>query len=240
MDAGSDKSLQTVDAGGHAGGAETVVDVDNGDVGGATVEHPEECGDAAEAGAVADAGGNGDDRHGDEAADDAGKRAFHSGNTNNHARLRQLFSMLEQAVNPGDANVVQMLGAVAHHAGRQERLFRDGNVARPGGNHEDRSLCPKSLRQNLAAARGDDRPWQNRDPQMANASGARWLCPERARRFSRIPEFSAIQADSYSPAAVNSIIAEDHCLSLTCPNAAARLILPARKTCLTLKNRLSP
>src|SRR6266516_2172071 len=97
----------SVDAGGHAGGAEAVVDVDDGDVGGATVEHAEESGDAAEACAIADAGGNGDDRHGDEAADDAGKGAFHSGNTNNHARLRQFFSMLEQAVNPGDANVVQ-------------------------------------------------------------------------------------------------------------------------------------
>src|SRR6266550_1790623 len=235
MDAGSDKSLQTVEAGGHAGGAKAVVDVDNGDVGGATVEHPEERGDATEAGAVADAGGNGDDRHGDEAADDAGKRAFHSGNTNNHARLRQLFSMLEQAVNPGDANVVQMLGAVAHHAGRQQRFFRYRNVARPGGNHEDRSFSG-----NFLDALDDDPPWQSRDLQTANASGARWLCPERARRFSRIPEFSAIQADSYSPAAVNSIIAERHCLSLTCPNAAARLILPARKTCLTLKNRLSP
>src|SRR5580704_3156624 len=100
--------LQAVNARGDAGGSETVVDVDDGDVGGATVEHAEERGDASEAGAIADAGGDGDDRHGDEAADDAGKRAFHSGNTNNYAGLRQFFSMVEQAVNPGDANVVQM------------------------------------------------------------------------------------------------------------------------------------
>src|SRR5205807_5022030 len=86
-----------------------------------------------------------DDRYRDEAADDAGKRAFHSGNTNNHARLRQFFSMLEQAVNPGDANVVQMLGAVAHHTGREKRLFGDGDVAGPGGNHEDRSFSGNFL-----------------------------------------------------------------------------------------------
>jgi hypothetical protein len=53
--------------------------------------------------------------------------------------------MLEQAVNPGDADVVQMLGAVAHHAGRQERLFRDGNVARAGRYHEDRSFSGNFL-----------------------------------------------------------------------------------------------
>src|SRR5258708_8056356 len=114
MDDGSGQSLQTVDAGGDAGGAETVVDVDDGDVGGATIEHPEERGDAAEACAVADARGNSNDRRGDEAADDAGKRAFHSGNTNNHAGLRQFFSSLDQAVNPSNTDVVQMLGAVAH------------------------------------------------------------------------------------------------------------------------------
>src|SRR5258708_6359263 len=89
-----------------------------------------------------DAGG---DAGGAEAADDAGKSAFHSGNTNNHARLRQFFSMLEQSVNPGDADVVQMLGAVAHYAGCEERLFCDGDVARPCGNDEDRSLSGNFL-----------------------------------------------------------------------------------------------
>jgi hypothetical protein len=73
---------EAVDAGGDAGGAETVVDIDDGDVGGATVEHAEERGDAAEAGAVADAGGDGNDRRGDEATDDAGQRAFHSSDAN--------------------------------------------------------------------------------------------------------------------------------------------------------------
>src|SRR5258706_1732293 len=88
-------------------------------------------------------------------------------------------------------------------------------------------LFREQLRQNLAAARGDDPTWRSRDLQMADASGARWPCLERVRRLSQIPEFSAMQIDSYTPAAANSIIAEDDCLSLTCYKAAARLILPA-------------
>src|SRR5207249_3375483 len=99
-------------------------------------------------------------------------------------------------------------------------------------------LFLEPLRQNPVAMRGDDPPWQSQDLQMADASGARWPCPERVRPPSRIPEFSAIQLDSYSPAAANSIIAEDDCLCLTCRNAAARLILPANKIWRTYKNRL--
>ena len=48
-------------------------------------------------------------------------------------------------MNPGDTDIVQMLGAVAHHAGRQERFFRYRNVAGPGGNHEDRSFSGNFL-----------------------------------------------------------------------------------------------
>jgi len=132
--------LQAVNARGDAGGSETVVDVDDGDVGGATIEHAEERGDAAEAGAVADAGGNSDHRHGNEATDDAGQRAFHSGNTNNDAGVREFFTMVEEAVNPGDTDIVEMLGAVAHHAGGEERFLGDGHVAGSGGNEENHSF----------------------------------------------------------------------------------------------------
>src|SRR6267378_2791660 len=91
-------------------------------------------------------------------------------------------------------------------------------------------LFRERLRQNPAAACGDDLLWQSRDLRMAGALGARWPCPEQAYRLSRIPEFSAVRFDSCSPAAANSIIAEDDYLCLTCRNTAARLILSARKT----------
>ena len=57
-------------------------------------------------------------------------------------------------------------------------------------------LCRKSLRRSPGAARGDDPLSQSPDPRRADASGARWRWRERARRTSRIPEVSAIQADS--------------------------------------------
>ncbi len=82
------KCSQAVDAGGDAGGAEAVVDIHDGDVRGAGIQHTQQRGDAAEAGAVADAGGNGDHRRTDKAADNARQRAFHARHTNNDARLR--------------------------------------------------------------------------------------------------------------------------------------------------------
>src|SRR6266576_1751325 len=114
-----------VDAGGDAGSAEAVVDVDDGDVGGAGIEHAEERGYAAEARAVADAGWHGNHRRGDETANDAGKGAFHSRNANDDAGLRELaFAVLEQAMNPGDADVVELIDTVAHHVRREKRFFR--------------------------------------------------------------------------------------------------------------------
>ena len=42
-----------------------------------------------------------------------------------------------QIMNAGDADVVEMLGAVAHHAGGEERFLGHGNVAGPGRNYQD-------------------------------------------------------------------------------------------------------
>src|SRR5207249_6639522 len=115
--------------------AETVVDVDDGNVGSAGIEHAEERRHAAETGAVADAGGNGNDWYGHEPRDDTGQGAFQSGHTNNHARLGQFLAVLEEAMNAGDANIVEMLGAVARHARGEERFLGHGNDAGPGRNY---------------------------------------------------------------------------------------------------------
>src|SRR5690349_20966110 len=109
--------LDAVDAGGDTGGAETVVDVDDRDVGGAGIEHAEQRGDTTEAGSVTDAGRHGNDWGGDQATDHARKGAFHSGNANDDAGLGEFaFAMLEQAMNAGDTDVVELIDAVAHHA----------------------------------------------------------------------------------------------------------------------------
>ena len=134
--------LEAVDAGGDAGGAKPVVDVDDGNIRSAGIEHAQERRDPAETGAIADASRHGNDRCGDEATNDAGKRAFHSRNANNDASLRQLaFAMPEQAVNASDANVVELIYPVAHHARGEKGFFGDGNVAGTGGNDKDQALA---------------------------------------------------------------------------------------------------
>ena len=48
--------------------------------------------------------------------------------------------MIEEAVNAGDANVVEVLGAITHHSGGEQGFFGDGDVAGASGNDEDSSL----------------------------------------------------------------------------------------------------
>jgi len=49
--------------------------------------------------------------------------------------------MLEQAVDTGDADVVNGFGAIAHGAGAEEGFFGDGNIAGAGGDDGDGSFA---------------------------------------------------------------------------------------------------
>lgn len=71
--------FDVVNHAGLVGGAESVIDVDDADAGGAAVEHGQEGGESAEGGAVSDAGGDGDDGAVGQTGDDAGQGAFHAG-----------------------------------------------------------------------------------------------------------------------------------------------------------------
>jgi len=50
--------------------------------------------------------------------------------------------MLEQAMNASNADIVERIGAIAHHARGEQSLFGDRNVAGTGGNDQDGSLPP--------------------------------------------------------------------------------------------------
>lgn len=142
MDDGSRQALEAVDAGGDAGGSKAVVNVDDGDVGSAGIEHAEKRGNPTEAGAVADAGGHGNHRSGDQAADHAWERTFHARNANDDAGLGEFaFTMLKQAMNAGDTDVVELIDAVAHHTRGEQGFFRDWDVASPGGNDENQAFA---------------------------------------------------------------------------------------------------
>ena len=91
--------------------------------------------------AIADAGRHGDHRHSHQSSDDAGQRAFHPGAHNDHACLGQHIAAGQQAMNAGDADVVDMLDVVAHDLRRDHRFLRDGNVAGAGGDDDDLALC---------------------------------------------------------------------------------------------------
>ena len=74
-----------VDPAGDEACAETVIDVDYTDAAGAAIEHTEQGGEAAEAGAVADTGGHGNDGSFDQSADHTWEGTFHPGNHDHDA-----------------------------------------------------------------------------------------------------------------------------------------------------------
>ena len=95
----------------------------------------------AETGAVPDARRHGDDRHAHEAADDARQRPFHAGDDDDDARGGQAGVLGEEPMESCDADVVEPIDDVAHQLGRDRRLFRDRQVGRASGGHDDRAAA---------------------------------------------------------------------------------------------------
>jgi hypothetical protein len=135
------KNLEAVDEAGDVAGAEAVVDIDDGDVAGATVEHAEQGGEAVEAGAIADAGGDGDDGAGYKAADGAGERPFHAGADDDDAGLGEALAIVHEAMDAGDPDIVDGIDGIAHDFGGKLGLFGDGHVAGAGADDGDGALA---------------------------------------------------------------------------------------------------
>lgn len=121
----------------HAGdvaGFEAGVDVDDTNIGGAGVEHSKERGDAAKAGAIADAGGDGDDGTGDMSADDAGERSFHTGDHDNGVGFSNAVEFSEQPLWTGDADIDDQIGVRPHPIRRFANFLGNRQVTGSGGN----------------------------------------------------------------------------------------------------------
>src|SRR5262245_48471000 len=88
------RGLKPIDQAGHNGSAKAIIDVDDGHVGRATIEHAEQGGDAVKACAVADACRNGDYRYGDESSDHTRECAFHSRRDYKNSGTIQLFAAI--------------------------------------------------------------------------------------------------------------------------------------------------
>src|SRR5439155_5133854 len=97
----------------RGGCAQAIIDVDDGQAGGAAIQHREQSGKTAKAGSISDAGRNSDDTAIDESSDDARQRPFHSRNYNYHISIFQIVCMLEQAMDARDTNVVKRARSVA-------------------------------------------------------------------------------------------------------------------------------
>ena len=121
-----------IDLAGGVGGAKAVVDVHHSDTTAATIEHAQQRGQPAEICAIAHAGGDGDDRLGNEARDHARQRAFHSGHDHNHVGLLDGFETTEQSMQPGDPNVINPLHIVAHDFRSDDGFFGHGQIAGSG------------------------------------------------------------------------------------------------------------
>ena len=126
-----------IDQGRDGCGPESVVDIHDRDARGAAVQHPQEGGNAAEAGAVADAGRHGDHRHADQAGDDARQRPFHSGDDDDDARRREARPLAEQAMQPGHADVVEPRHIVSHQLGRTGSFLGHRQIGRAGRRDHD-------------------------------------------------------------------------------------------------------
>jgi len=132
--------LAAVDEAGDKSSPKTVVNVNDGDVGRAGIEHSEQRRDAVETGSIADAGRDGDDRHPDQSTDDGGEGAFHPGDTDDDpGRLKKL-ATAEDPVNPRDADVEEAFEAIAHQFDGQRRLIGDWDIGRSRGDNGDQAV----------------------------------------------------------------------------------------------------
>src|SRR5450755_17104 len=104
---------QAINCAGYATGSEPVVDVDDRDVRGATVQHPEERGQSSKTCAVTCTCRHSNHRYSDEAGDNTRKRALHSGDANNNARGGKIAPVCQQTMDTCDAYVEQSFHSIA-------------------------------------------------------------------------------------------------------------------------------
>ena len=122
---------------GEEGGAEAVVDVDDGDAGGAGGEHGIEGGFAMTGGAVASRGGHGDEGAGEKSAEHAGERAFHAGDSDDGGRFAEGVEMGENAVDASHPNVGDLDAGVSEELESEGGFVGNGKVGGSGGDDGD-------------------------------------------------------------------------------------------------------
>ena len=107
----------------------------------AGVEHRQQRGDAAERGAVADAGRHRDERDADQPADHGGQRALHAGDDDQAVGLLEPVADAEQPVEAGHADVGDHVDPGPVDPRGQRRLGGDRGVGGAGADDGDRAAA---------------------------------------------------------------------------------------------------
>ena len=97
----------------RVGGTEAVIDIDNGDPGGARVEHSKKGSNSFEVGSVTHGCGDSDEGGTDESAQYAGECGFHSGNNNQGVVVAEGLEMSKCPMEACDTDVIKSGGAMA-------------------------------------------------------------------------------------------------------------------------------
>lgn len=91
--------------------------------------------------AVADAGGDADDRTADKATDGARKGGFHAGAADDNAGGPEFFALFEEAMEAGDADIGYGDDIVTHKFGGEAGFFGNREVGGAGADDEDLALA---------------------------------------------------------------------------------------------------
>lgn len=75
-----------------------------------------------------------------ESPHDAWQDAIHSRNYDNDVGVKQAIFFPKQAMDTGNAHVVQSLNTTSHHLGRDASLFRYGDIGGAGGHHQNMAV----------------------------------------------------------------------------------------------------
>ena len=112
----------------QAGRAKSVIDIYHRHAARAGVEHPQQGGNPAVAGAVPDAGRDRDHRNVDQPADHTWQRTFHAGDDDQDSRATQPFVFTEQTMQAGNADVIEPIDGVTHDLRSDGSFFSDRKI----------------------------------------------------------------------------------------------------------------
>ena len=126
----------TCDHTGKISAFESRVDIHDGDIGGATIQHSKQCGEASKVRTISNARWNCDHRNGDPARDHRWQRSFHSSQDNQRVGRCKTIPVIKQPLWSRNSNINNQIDFAAHPTRCLNRLFSDRSVTRARRDHD--------------------------------------------------------------------------------------------------------